>query len=192
MEYVGFIPSVWFIWSCYFLAGVWTLFCVPEIPKAVTDTSASFFSTENIKGFVNLFRLQREAGRKNLFLLMFCGGVIFLSRVGSDGVETLYVLRSPLCWRPTLVGYYSAFEMFVEGIGSVVGVEIFRRCFREMNVVRIGIVTFMSASVLLAFSDRTWMIFVGKWIWQIKSYSGSKIFLFKQPLSRPVPGYLYY
>ena len=50
------------------------------------------------------------------------------------------------------MGYYSAFEMFVEGIGSVVGVEIFRRCFREMNVVRIGIVTFMSASVLAAFS----------------------------------------
>ena len=162
IEYVGFIRSVWFIWSCYFLAGVWTLFCVPEIQQPVTDTSASFFSTENIKGFFNLFRLQRDAGRKNLFLLMFCGGVIFLSRVGSGGVETLYVLRSPLCWRPTLVGYYSAFEMFVEGIGSVVGVEIFRRCFREMNVVRIGIVTFMSASVLLAFSDRTWMVFVGK------------------------------
>ena len=52
MEYVGFIPSVWFIWSCYFLAGVWILFCVPEIPKPVIDTSASFFSTENIKGFV--------------------------------------------------------------------------------------------------------------------------------------------
>ena len=102
MEYVGFIPSVWFIWSCYFLVGFWTLFCVTEFPKPVTDTSVSFFSKENIKGFVNFFRKQREAGRKNLFLLMFCGGVIFLSRVGTDGVETLYVQKSsllaPLCW----------------------------------------------------------------------------------------------
>ena len=82
IEYVGFIRSVWFIWSCYFLAGVWTLFCVPEIQQPVTDTSASFFSTENIKGFVNLFRLQREAGRKNLFLLMFCGGGHILVQSG--------------------------------------------------------------------------------------------------------------
>ena len=83
---------------------------------------------------------------------IFLGSIISADVVGTDGVETLYALRSPLCWRPTLVGYYSAFEMFVEGIGSVVGVEIFRRCFQEMNVVRIGMVTFMSASVLLAFS----------------------------------------
>ena len=93
---------------------------------------------------------------------MVCGGTVFLSTVGIDGVKSLYILKSPLCWSPTLVGYYLAFEAFVHGIGSVVGIPCFGRCLKELNVARIGMVTVILASILLAFTDRTWMMFVGK------------------------------
>ena len=93
---------------------------------------------------------------------MACSGIVFLSGLGIESVKKLYVLKSPLCWRPSLVGYYSAFEMFVHGIGGVVGVKLFSRFFKEMTVARIGLVTQILASILLAFSDRTWMVFVGK------------------------------
>ena len=93
---------------------------------------------------------------------MICAGIVFLCSVGGDGVKALYLLKSPLCWSPSLVGYYSSFELFVRGIGSVAGVEFFVRCLREVTVTRIGMVTLMCASILLAFSDRTWMIFIGK------------------------------
>ena len=161
IENVGFIPSAWFILSCFILAGVWTLFCVPEIPKRENATAVRFFSFESLKSFVNLFRKEREAGRRNLLLLLACAGVVYLVTIGAESVMTLYILKSPLCWSPTLVGYYFGFAMFVHGIGSVAGVEFFSRCFKELTIVRIGMVSLILASVLLAFSDRTWMVFVG-------------------------------
>ena len=93
---------------------------------------------------------------------MLCGGLAFLTTVGIDGVKSLYILKSPLCWSPTLVGYYFAFESFVQGVGSVIGIPLFGRCLKELNVARVGMVTIIVASIVLAFSDRTWMVFVGK------------------------------
>ena len=94
--------------------------------------------------------------------MMLCGGLTFLTTVGIDGVKTLYILKSPLCWSPTLVGYYYAFEAFVHGVGSVIGIPLFGRWFRELNVARVGMVTIILASIILAFSGHTWMVFVGK------------------------------
>lgn len=93
-------------------------------------------------------------------LLMLCGGLVFLTTVGIDGVKSLYIMKSPLCWGPTLVGYYYAFEAFVHGLGSVIGIPLFGRCFKELNVARVGMVTIILASIILAFSGHTWIVFV--------------------------------
>ena len=162
IDNVGYIPSAWFILSCFILAGAWTLFYVPEIPKQTNDNTVRFFSIENVKSFINFFRKQREAGRKNLLLLLLCAGIVYLVTIGVEGVMSLYILKSPLCWSPTLVGYYFAFAMFLHGVGSVAGVKFFGRCFKELTIARIGIVTLVLSLILLAFSDRTWMVFVGK------------------------------
>jgi len=159
--YVGFIPSAWFILACYVLSGIWALFCVREIPRQPNiDTTVRFFSLENVKCFLKLFRKRRDAGRRNLLVLLLCGGLVFLTTVGIDGVKSLYILKSPLCWSPTLVGYYYAFEAFVHGVGGVIGIPLLGRCFKELNVARVGMVTIVLASIILAFSDRTWMVFV--------------------------------
>lgn len=164
IQNVGFIPSAWFMLACYVLSGVWALFCVREIPRGNSNEKmVGFFSTDNIKCFINVFRKQRKAGRNNFLLLMVCEGVIFLSILGIAGVKGLFILRSPLCWGPHLVGYYFAFEGFVHGVGSVVGIHCFGRCLKELSVVRISLVSVILALVMLAFSDRTWMVFVGKY-----------------------------
>lgn len=162
IDNVGFIPSAWFILACFLLAGIWTLFCVPENRRTADNTPVRFFSTENIKCFFNFFRKQREAGRKNLLLLMVCSGLFFLVTVGVDGVMTLYILKSPLCWNATLVGYFFAFALFLRGFGSVAGVKFFRRCFRELTVARFGMVSLALSMIMLAFSNRTWLVYFGK------------------------------
>jgi len=60
------------------------------------------------------------------------------------------------------VGYYFAFEAFVHGVGSVIGIPLLGTCFKEFNVARVGILTVVLASIILAISDRTWMVFVCK------------------------------
>ena len=162
MDNVGFIPSAWFTLACFIFAGVWALLCVPEIPRTTNDTAVRFFSTENIKSFINLFRRQRNAGRKNLLLLLVCAGALSLVTIGVEGVMSLYVLKSPLCWSATLVGYYFSLTMFIHGVGSVAGVKYFRRCFKELTVARIGMASLALSLFMLAFSDRTWLVFFGK------------------------------
>ena len=161
IDNVGYIPSAWFILSCFVVSGIWALFCVPKIPRPTNDTPVRFFSPENFKSFINFFRKQRQGGRKNLLLLLVCVGIVYLVTIGVEGVMTLFVLKSPLCWSPTLYGYYFAFAMFVHGVGSVAGIKYLGRCFKELTVVRIGMVTLILSSILLAFSNRTWMVFVG-------------------------------
>lgn len=160
IDNVGFIPSAWFILACFLLAGIWTLFCVPESRTTADNIPVRFFSTENIKSFFNFFRKQREAGRKNLLLSMVCSGLFFLVTVGVDGVITLYILKSPLCWNATLIGYFFAFALFLRGFGSVAGVKFFGRCFRELTVARFGMVSLALSMIMLAFSNRTWLVFV--------------------------------
>ena len=60
------------------------------------------------------------------------------------------------------MGYYFAFEAFVHGVGSVIGIPLLGTCFKELNVARVGILTVVLASIILAISDRTWMVFVCK------------------------------
>ena len=100
IDNVGFIPSAWFILSCFIFAGVWTLFCVPETPRSTNGVVPRFFSLENIKSFLTFFRKERESGRRNLFLPLTCAGVVYLVTIGVDGVLTLFLLKSPLCWGP--------------------------------------------------------------------------------------------
>jgi len=96
--HLGFIPSAWFILGSYVLSGIWALFCVCEVPRPTNyDTAVRFFSLENFKCFFKLFRKRRDAGRRNLLLLMLCGGLVFLSTFSIESVKVLYVLKSPLC-----------------------------------------------------------------------------------------------
>ena len=60
------------------------------------------------------------------------------------------------------MGYYYAFQAFVHGVGSVIGIPLFGSCFKELNVARVGMITIILASIILAFSNNTWMVFVGK------------------------------
>ena len=68
---------------------------MPESPRETEGTVVRFFSPENYKTFFNLFRKPREAGRKNLLLLMVCEGIMFLTGLGIDGIQRLYVEKNP-------------------------------------------------------------------------------------------------
>lgn len=59
------------------------------------------------------------------------------------------VLKSPLCWSPTLSGYYSAFAMFAHCFGGAAGVRFMGHCLKELKVRWIGMATVILSSVLL-------------------------------------------
>ena len=159
----GFIAPTWLILACHVASALWVIFLVPENPERVINVQNKFFDCKNLKTLVNVFRKKREGGRKSLLLLVFTGADINLTTQGLGGVTALFVMRSPLCFSPKLVGYFMAYRMFVSGLGGAVGVKLLRRFFSEMVTSGIAIVCQMGEMVLLAFATRTWLVFLGKY-----------------------------
>ena len=159
----GFIAPTWLILACHVASALWVIFLVPDYPERVINVQNKFFDCKNLKTLVNVFRKKREGGRKSLLLLVFTGAVINLTTQGLGGVTALFVMRSPLCFSPQLVGYFMAYRMFVSGLGGAVGVKLLRRFFSEMVTSGIAIVCQMGEMVLLAFATRTWLVFLGKY-----------------------------
>ena len=159
----GFIAPTWLILACHIASALCVIFLVPENPERVTDEKIKFFDLKNLKTLANVFKKKREGGsRKSLLLLVFTGAVITLTTQGLGGVTALFVMTSPLCFNPRLVGYFLAYRMFISGVGGAVGVKLLRRFFSETVTSGISIVCQMGEMVLLAFSTRTWLVFVGK------------------------------
>lgn len=157
----GFIAPTWLILACHVASALWVIFLVPENPERVINVKNKFFDLKNLKTLVNVFRKKREGGRKSLLLLVFTGAVITLTTQGLGGVTALFVMRSPLCFSPKLVGYFLAYRMFISGLGGAIGVKLLRKFFSEMVTSGISIVCQMGEMLVLAFATSTWLVFVG-------------------------------
>lgn len=156
----GFIIPTWIILGCYLISGLWVIFLVPESHEKATHEKHNFFDIKSLKVLVNVFRKEREVGRKSLLLLVVVSAIIYLTTLGLEGVTSLFVMRSPLCFSPKLVGYFLAYGMFLSGVGGAVGVKLLGKFFSELNACDISIVSQIGEMVLLAFATRTWLVFV--------------------------------
>ena len=171
----GFIVPTWIILGCYLVSGLWVIFFVPESHEKVTHEKHNFFDIKSLQVLVNVFRKQREVGRKSLLLLVFVVAILTLTTMGLEGVTNLFVMRSPLCFGPKLVGYFLAYRMFFDGLGGAVGVKLLGKFFSELTTCKISVVSQIGEMVFLAFATRTWLVFVGEYNeWNSALGSGSK------------------
>lgn len=159
----GFIVPTWFSLGCYLICGLWVIFLVPESHEKATHEKHNFFDIKSLKVLVNIFRKQREVGRKSLLLLVFVVAILTLTTMGLEGVTNLFVMRSPLCFGPKLVGYFLACRMFFDGLGGAVGVKLLGKFFSELTTCGISVVSQIVEMVFLAFATRTWLVFAGEY-----------------------------
>ena len=159
----GFIVPTWIILGCYLVSGLWVIFFVPESHEKATHEKHNFFDIKSLKVLVNIFRKQREVGRKSLLLLVFVVAILTLTTMGLEGVTNLFVMRSPLCFGPKLIGYFLAYRMFFDGLGGAVGVKLLGKFFSELTTCKISVVSQIGEMVFLAFATRTWLVFVGEY-----------------------------
>lgn len=160
----GFIPPYWFILACEIVSALYVIFLVPESvtkPKE-KEHRTRFFSLTSFKKIWKVYRDPRDGYRRSLFLLLIGDGIVSLATMGLSGVILLFVLRSPLCWSPTVLGAFMAFRFLTQGIGGIVGIGLFKRCFTDSNLTRIGLTSLIISLVLFAFANKTWMVFLGK------------------------------
>ena len=162
LKNLGFIPPYWFIFACHAASVLWAVFMVPESKQKSHKKKMRFFSFDSFRAIWSVYRKPRNGGRKNLIMLLISDGIITLGVMGISGVVALFVLRTPLCWGPGTLGVFMAFRFFIQGFGGIAGIGILKRFMSEINVIRIGMVSQCASLVFFAFSDRTWMVFLGK------------------------------
>ncbi|XP_031533278.1 solute carrier family 46 member 2 isoform X1 [Vicugna pacos] len=100
--------------------------------------------------------------KKTIIALLFVGAVVYdLAVVGTVDVMPLFVLREPLSWNQVQVGYGMAagYTIFIT---SFLGVLVFSRCFRDTTMIMIGMVSFGSGALLLAFVKETYMFYIAR------------------------------
>jgi PCFT/HCP family folate transporter-like MFS transporter 1/3 len=82
--------------------------------------------------------------------------------MGLSGVILLFVLRTPLCWSPNVLGAFMAFRFLTQGLGGVIGIGILKRCCSDANIARIGLTSLIASLIVFAFANKTPMVFLGR------------------------------
>uniref|UniRef100_A0A8C1U9J8 Solute carrier family 46 member 2 n=1 Tax=Cyprinus carpio TaxID=7962 RepID=A0A8C1U9J8_CYPCA len=107
--------------------------------------------------------INHEARDKINIALLFVSGILYDIAV-AGGMEMLaaYVLKDPLNWGATEVGYGNAAGSLLF-ITSFVGVKMFTRCsVRDESMVMIGMVSFAAGIYFMAFVTTTPMYFLAR------------------------------
>lgn len=107
--------------------------------------------------------INQEARDKINIALLFVGGILYDISV-AGGMEMLgaYVLKDPLNWGATEVGYGNAAGSLLF-ITSFLGVKMFTRCsVRDESMIMVGMVSFAAGIYFMAFVTTTPMYFLGK------------------------------
>ncbi|XP_026075071.1 thymic stromal cotransporter homolog isoform X2 [Carassius auratus] len=107
--------------------------------------------------------INHEARDKINIALLFVSGILYDIAV-AGGMEMLgaYVLKDPLSWGATEVGYGNALGSLLF-ITSFLGVKMFTRCsVRDESMVMIGMVSFAAGIYFMAFVTTTPMYFLAR------------------------------
>ncbi|XP_054468827.1 thymic stromal cotransporter homolog [Anoplopoma fimbria] len=102
-----------------------------------------------------------ERSRVNVVLLV-ATAVLYVSAVGG-GVEIMevFVLKEPLNWDATQVGYGHAAGSMIF-ITSFFGVIVFRRCASDVTLILIGMLSFASGIYFMSFVTTTYMFYLAR------------------------------
>ncbi|KAI5138392.1 thymic stromal cotransporter homolog [Manis pentadactyla] len=165
--------------SCATFALFYSLL-VLKVPESMAKPSKVLSRLDSVSGTVGTYRTldpdqpdtQSVAGHppspgkampsKTIIALFFVAAITYdLAVVGTVDIIPLFVLRKPLSWNQVQVGYGMAagYTIFIT---SFLGVLVFSRCFRDTTMVMIGMVSFGSGALLLAFTKETYMFYIAR------------------------------
>uniref|UniRef100_A0A8P0N611 Solute carrier family 46 member 2 n=1 Tax=Canis lupus familiaris TaxID=9615 RepID=A0A8P0N611_CANLF len=166
--------------SCATFALLYSLL-VLKVPEAAAGSGQALSAGDSVAGTVGTYRTldpdhsdkQSMQGlhppspgkakpRRTIIALLFLGAIVYdLAVVGTVDVMPLFVLREPLSWNQVQVGYGMAagYTIFIT---SFLGVLVFSRCFQDTTMIMIGMVSFGSGALLLAFVKETYMFYIAR------------------------------
>uniref|UniRef100_A0A8C5P8H2 Uncharacterized protein n=1 Tax=Leptobrachium leishanense TaxID=445787 RepID=A0A8C5P8H2_9ANUR len=118
------------------------------------DNASITNSTSNIQLNVSTSKI--------ILITMFTSAILYnVASIGTDDIINIFVLKKPLNWGPVEVGYgYAA--SYVTCITSFVGVYFFSKCFGDLGLITVGVLSFSSGILIMAFVQSTYMYYIAR------------------------------
>lgn len=160
IEKLGFTAPYWFIFGCEVFALIYAAVLVPESKCPSKEERGKLFSLDNLKSSWKVYKNAVGTKKRNLIILTFCCGITAIPIMSIRGVSSLFLLYSPLCFSPERVGYFSALQNSVYGVGGIVTIKAFGMCLSNVNVVRVSILSYIGFLVYFGFSRTLLMVFL--------------------------------
>ncbi|XP_027763470.1 thymic stromal cotransporter homolog [Empidonax traillii] len=99
---------------------------------------------------------------KLIIILLFVAAILYdLAVVGAMNILPLFLLREPLSWNAVEIGHGNA-AGYVIFITSFLGVLVFSRCLRDITMIMIGVVSFSTGILIMAFVQWTFLFYVAR------------------------------
>ncbi|KAM6931709.1 proton-coupled folate transporter [Lycodopsis pacificus] len=161
----GYINPFWLVVATNLASALYAYLFVRE--SVLPDPSAKLLTSRHHKAVWHLFSTggsTSEAGgrfhRYKLWLYILCFFIVMTVHMGCKDLYVLYVLSSPLCWGPALIGYGSAAQN-LDYLSSLLGLKIMQQCLQDSWVAIAGLASNIIGLVVFSVADTTQLMFTG-------------------------------
>lgn len=99
---------------------------------------------------------------KLIIIMLFVAAILYdLAVVGAMNVLPLFLIREPLSWNAVEIGHGNAAGYMIF-ITSFLGVLVFSKCFKDITMIMIGVVSFSAGILIMAFVQWTFLFYIAR------------------------------
>ena len=115
---------------------------------------------------MEVVKMALKSWRMVFLLLIFF--VVELNFLGITDTVILYTLGEPLCWSYSLVGYFLAASVFLNGIVSLFVLPLLTWIkFKDTSIVLFGLIAGAGSLLIMSFASKNWLMFIGESCMQV-------------------------
>ncbi|NXC49751.1 TSCOT protein, partial [Penelope pileata] len=160
--------------ACYAFCLLYSLF-VLIVPKPADSCTAKAKSVEEVGSQLPAHTGAAESAHpsessnqapitpsKLIIIMLFVAAILYdLAVVGAMNVLPLFLIREPLSWNAVQIGHGNA-AGYVIFVTSFLGVFVFSKCFRDITMIMIGVVSFSAGILIMAFVRWTFLFYIAR------------------------------
>ncbi|XP_071588074.1 solute carrier family 46 member 2 [Heliangelus exortis] len=161
--------------ACYAFCLLYSIF-VLTVPEPAASCPAKVKSAEEV---ANQLPAHKEATAESpkpsessssttispsklIIIMLFVAAILYdLAVVGAMNVLPLFLLREPLSWNAVEIGHGNA-AGYVIFITSFLGVFVFSRYLRDITMIMIGVTSFSTGILIMAFVRWTFLFYIAR------------------------------
>eukprot|EP00731_Ephydatia_muelleri_P028076 Em0019g949a len=155
----GFGPPLAFIVGLDLLALAYVIIALPGTLIRSHELHCSSLVSGAATNVVEIVKVALNSWRMIFLLLIFF--VVELNFLGITDTVILYTLGEPLCWSYSLVGYFLAASVFLNGVVSLFVLPFLTWIkFQDTSIVLFGLIAGAGSLLIMSFASKNWLMFI--------------------------------